>query len=133
MLTVVFFLCSTDLRAAAWVRADVYLIPWISEFFVALSPRAVRDHASHGDRGRRVIHIRSAQRLQELLNILQLSRLRPGVRYSEDWRLVVDLFASEGTRLSVGSSRGSALCTLDNSSSHPTGDRFKHYFDSLAP
>jgi len=45
----------------------------------------------------------------------------------------VDLFASDGTRLSVGSSRGSALCTLDNSSSHPTGDRFKNYFESLAP
>ena len=132
LIAAVLLMCSCEARAATWVRADLYYIPWIAETFVALPPQAVREWASSGTTGR-VIHITSAQRLQELLNILQLSRLRPERGCSQDWRLVVDLFASDGTRLSVGSSHGSALCMLDNLSSHRTGNRFRNYFERLAP
>jgi hypothetical protein len=131
LVGLVVFACCADVQGATWVRAEVYFIPWLTEFIAALSPQAVRDFASHGDAGH-IFHIRSAERIEELVKVLELARLRPEKRCSGDSRLVVDLFSPDGHRMSLRSD-GASLCTIDNLSSHPVGDRFRNYFDRLKP
>src|SRR5438094_3818537 len=128
-------LLSTSLRvhAAEFVRADIYFMPGVVRSFVALPPEALRDAARHGNAGSDVFHVTSAGRIAEILQVLDLSALRPQrADYRADTRLVIDFFDRAGKQTSYRANSG-FLCNLKNTMSRRVNGRFRKYFENFTP
>jgi len=127
-LTLAILLIAPVAHAKDWVRADIYFLDWNVEVRARLSPEALRKQtkAEGGDRWYRIRHVSGAA-LNQLLDVLQLAKLRPDDRELEDARLVVDLFDSSGDRTTYYASRFK-LATPDNRLKRAIDQHFRDYF-----
>jgi hypothetical protein len=125
------FVSTVGADAASWVRSDVYFRGWLSERYAAISPEGLRDEARHGLS--RAAHITSPSQLQQLLAVLDLSRLRPVRADSRsDTYLVIDLFDAAGARTTYRCD-SFHLSTADCSRGRAVDAHFRKFFEQFTP
>ena len=109
-------------RADTWTRADICFIDWKVQVRVSLTPERVRKIADSK---------RTFLDASHIVRVLALDKLKPTKdRRPEDARLVVDLFADTGARVTYYASMFD-LCTADNALKGPVDEPFRQRFRRL--